>query len=157
MLYYILLIRYIIRFLGNPNLRVTYMKQIITGINDISAFFCSGALIYGIIELMWRGYTHWTMLLLGGLSFAVIYLIEVNLNFSILIKCFAAASFITAAEFVTGIIVNVILEWNIWDYSDIFLNVAGQICPLFSFFWFLLSIPAFRLCVFLTNRIQSIR
>ena len=32
-------------------------------------------------------------------------------------------------------------SWNVWSYADRPLNVLGQICPLYSLFWFLLAIP----------------
>ena len=31
-----------------------------------------GGAIYAVIELIWRGHTHWTMALLGGLLFVLI-------------------------------------------------------------------------------------
>ena len=31
--------------------------------------FSIGACGYGLIEILWRGYTHWSMLGAGGLSF----------------------------------------------------------------------------------------
>lgn len=49
------------------------------------------------------------------------------------------ASIITILEFVTGIIVNIILEWNVWSYEGVPLNVLGQICLPFSIIWFFLS------------------
>jgi len=114
--------------------------------------FGIGGMGYVLIELLWRGYTHWTMLLLGGISFSAIYFIENTFRYSLLIKSAAASLFITAAELVTGFIVNILLGWDVWDYSDVFLNIAGQICPLFSFFWFLLCVPAFKLCALLSAR-----
>jgi len=117
---------------------------------------CTGALLYGMLELIWRGHTHWTMLLLGGICFAVMYYIECSTGFSHIRKCAFSALFITLAELVTGIIVNIILGWGVWDYSDEFLNVAGQICPLFSLLWFVLCIPGIWLCAVLKNRVSSL-
>ena len=34
------------------------------------------------------------------------------------------------------------MSLNIWDYSDLPFNLMGQICLLFSVFWFFLSIIA---------------
>ena len=39
-------------------------------------------------------------------------------------------------------IVNIILQWNVWDYSNVPFNVMGQICLPFSIIWFFLSLPA---------------
>ena len=141
--------------LGHHNFRVKFMRRIIDTFNDYAAVMCAGALIYGMIEMVWRGHTHWTMLVLGGICFVVIYIIENNTGFGRLQKCALGALFITAAEFVTGLIVNVILGWGVWDYSDEFLNIAGQICPLFSLLWFILCIPGLRISSYLRSRISA--
>ena len=44
-------------------------------------------------------------------------------------------------EFITGAVVNVLLGWGVWDYSDRPLNLYGQVCLLYSLYWLLLSIP----------------
>ena len=49
------------------------------------------------------------------------------------------AIIITALEFIVGVIVNLILKWNIWDYSMLPFNILGQISLPFSLIWFLLS------------------
>ena len=61
-------------------------------------------------------------------------------------SCFIGAFVITAIEFAVGIFDNIIMDWNVWDYSDMPLNVLGQICLPFSVLWFLLCVPAFYLC-----------
>ena len=103
--------------------------------------FVIGALIYGMIEISARGFTHITMGLLGGISMIVIHLTNDarrdGLNF--FVQIFLIAFFITAIEFITGEIVNVRLGMNIWDYSDIPLNFDGQICLPFVGIWLVLS------------------
>lgn len=47
--------------------------------------------------------------------------------------------FITAAEFVAGLILNVWLDMGIWTYEGVPLNVYGQICIPFIAIWFVLS------------------
>ena len=51
-----------------------------------------------------------------------------------------------------GIVVNRILKWNVWDYSDRILNVIGQICPRFAMYWFLLNLPLIPLFRFLDTK-----
>ena len=34
--------------------------------------YCIGGVVYALIEIMWRGYTHWSMVILGGLCFLLI-------------------------------------------------------------------------------------
>ena len=96
-----------------------------------------GGLVYIGIELAYRGYSHWTMFVLGGICFVTLGLInqvipwEVPLYQQILI----GDVIVTALEFITGCIVNTWLGWGIWDYSHLPGNVMGQICPLFCVIW----------------------
>ena len=103
--------------------------------------FVIGALIYGLIEISARGFTHITMGLLGGISMLAIHITNDarrnGLNFFAQITLIAF--FITVIEFLTGEIVNVRLGMNIWDYSDIPMNFDGQICLPFVGIWFFLS------------------
>ena len=38
--------------------------------------YAAGGLLYGLIEILWRGWTHWSMVLCGGLCFLMMYLIS---------------------------------------------------------------------------------
>ena len=48
---------------------------------------------------------------------------------------------ITAAELAAGLVLNVWLGLGIWDYSGLFGNLWGQICPQFWALWCLLAGP----------------
>ena len=102
--------------------------------------FSIGAMGYGLIEILWRGHTHWSMLSAGGICFMFFAKIGEKLNkASILLKALVGSCFITTVEFILGIIFNIILKKNVWDYSKMPLNISGQICALYSFFWMILS------------------
>ena len=106
--------------------------------------FCIGAAGYSFIEILVRGYTHWSMTLLGGLCLMVLcHLSRRFPSWRIGAQALLGAAVITAAELCVGIVVNHILGWNVWDYYAYPLNLWGQICPLFSFYWFLLCLPIF--------------
>ena len=49
---------------------------------------------------------------------------------------------ITVMEFTSGVIVNLVMGLEVWDYSALPMNVMGQICLPYSALWFMLSIPA---------------
>lgn len=117
---------------------------------EFSSIFALGALGYGGLELLWRGRTHWTMLLLGGACLCLIYLIATRFHDRLWKKWLMCACCVTALEFLIGCIVNIRLGWEVWDYSDQPGNLMGQICPLFTFFWFLLSIP----CVYVSTLLR---
>ena len=110
----------------------------------ITVFFL-GAALYGSIEVLFRGWTHWTMLILGGICFCLMYMLS-GTSLPFVLKLLLSALCITALEFGTGYLVNITLGWQVWDYSALPLNIKGQICPLFSFLWLMLSIPGLLLC-----------
>ncbi len=109
--------------------------------------FLLGGFGYGICELVWRGYTHISMVLAGGICFCVIYEGEKKFGeLSLLLRCVASGVFITSVELVFGSIVNVILGLGVWDYSTQPFNFYGQICLGFSLLWMALSLPVIILC-----------
>ena len=109
--------------------------------------FFSGGLIYSMIEILFRGYTHWSMSLTGGVCLLIMYIrYTTHPNDSIVMKCFFGMCVITFFEFTVGCIVNILLGWDVWDYSHMYLNLLGQICPSYSGGWFLLSYPVAIAC-----------
>lgn len=56
-------------------------------------------------------------------------------------KCIADTVLITAVEFLFGWVVNIRLGRSVWDYSNMKLNLYGQICLRYSCFWGLLTEP----------------
>ena len=103
--------------------------------------FVVGGLIYILIELLWRGHTHISMFVLGGICFVAIGLINELFpwDFGFLWQSMIGAVVVTVLEFITGLVVNVWLGLNVWDYSDMPLNILGQICLPFSIAWIALS------------------
>lgn len=88
-----------------------------------------GCLYYGI-ELFFRGFSHWSMFLLGGTCFLFCYLQGFLLGWSdpLWRQVLRCSLFITCGEFITGILVNKILQYQVWDYSDQPFQLFGQIC-----------------------------
>jgi uncharacterized membrane protein len=108
--------------------------------------FLMGFFIYSFLEVAGRGYTHWTMGLTGGIVLMVIYTLSNRPATSLIKTCLTGAAFITCLEFAVGVFDNIIMDWHVWDYSGLPMNILGQICPLFSMLWFILCIPAYFLC-----------
>ena len=105
-----------------------------------AVLFIMGGLIYTWIEVLWRGWTHWSMFLLGGLGFVTMGLLNeyrFDWNKSLILQSMTSAIIITILEFFTGCIINLWFKWNVWDYSTLPYNLLGQIC----FQYFLLWIP----------------
>lgn len=105
--------------------------------------WCIGGVLYGFLEIVWRGYTHWSMVLL-----AVLICIPLDIandiipwELSLQKQSLIGGLVITAAEFVAGCILNLWLGLGVWDYSNQFGNILGQICPLYTFLWCILACP----------------
>ena len=96
-----------------------------------AVFGCLGGLLYILVELIWRGYSHWTMILLGGVCFVLVGILdEIQHKPPIILQMLQSAVIITVLEFVTGCIVNLWLGWNVWDYSQLPFNILGQVLSL---------------------------
>ncbi|MBS6314451.1 MAG: hypothetical protein KH444_02665 [Ruminococcus sp.] len=118
--------------------------------------FLTGCFVYSLLEIASRGFTHWTMTLTGGLILTILYEMHVRLTGTPLWqKCLIGSVIITSVEFTVGVIVNIILRWNVWDYSDMPFNVLGQICLPFTVLWFFLCIPAYYVCRTISRRLSS--
>ena len=104
--------------------------------------FLIGGVLYYLIEVLWRGYSHWSMFILGGVCFVIMGLLneyKFSWKDSLLKQSIISACIITVFEFFTGCIVNLWLGWHVWDYSELPCNLLGQICLYFFFVWILLS------------------
>ncbi len=106
--------------------------------------FIIGGIGYGLIEILFRGFTHWSMVITGGAAFVSLYIINNALNdTSIFIKAVLGMIVITALEFTVGIVVNKIFALQVWDYTNMPGNIMGQISLQFSACWYGISIVSF--------------
>lgn len=101
-----------------------------------------GGAIYVLLEMLWRGFSHWTMFLLGAVCFILIGLVNEVFEWDtpLLLQMLCGCAIITALEFVTGCIVNLWLGWDVWDYSELPFNLWGQISLFSSIVWVGLSL-----------------
>jgi uncharacterized membrane protein len=107
-----------------------------------SLLFAIGAVGYAFLEVLWRGYTHPSMAVAGGLSFCGLSLIQKYLKpLKFIYRCITGGLVITLIEVIFGAIFNLWLDLGVWDYSSVPLNFFGQICLLFTVMWCFLSAP----------------
>ena len=99
-----------------------------------------GGITYIIIELLYRGYSHWSMFIV----FIFIVLINefISWNMELWKQMLIGSGIVTVLEFISGYILNIKLGWLIWDYSNVPFNIMGQICLPFSIAWFFISFIA---------------
>ena len=115
-------------------------------------------LMYVTIELLYRGHTHYSMFIVGGICGVLIGLINDNTpDMPLLPQCVLGAVIITVIELLTGLFLNVYLGLNVWDYSNQPFNFMGQICPQFCIIWCVLSILVIRIDDWLKEKVLKRR
>lgn len=102
-----------------------------------------GGAMYYTLELVYRGYSHWSMFLLGGLCFFIIDKLYQKRcgKFSLLSFMITGGLIITGLEGITGAFVNLYLHNQVWDYSNLPLQLYGQVSLFFSLLWCVMTIP----------------
>lgn len=95
-----------------------------------AVLFYLGGCAYVGLELLWRGRSHGSMFVAGGICFVLIgNLPRISLPW----RAVWGAAIITGVELVTGLIAN--RDFAVWDYRGQPGNFLGQICPLFTLIW----------------------
>lgn len=119
------------------------MKAIRSAAKAVVLLLVGGLIYYGI-EVAWRGYSHWTMALVGGVCFILVGGINEFFPWTmpLALQGLIGSAIVTAVELIAGLVLNVWLGLGIWDYSNLPLNFMGQICLPFSLLWILLSVVA---------------
>lgn len=109
------------------------MKLVKLILKYIFLFIIGGATYY-MVEILWRGYSHWTMFILGGICFlfAGIQNEYIEWEYPLWRQVLNVDVFVIISEFITGCIVNLYFHWNVWDYSNLPFNILGQSCPQFA-------------------------
>ena len=130
------------------------MKMKLNNITKNRIIFLIFGISYYLLEILWRGYSHWTMIIVGGLCGLLIGLInEITPKMNTVLQMLLGSVIVTIIEFVTGYIINIKLDLNIWDYSNLRFNILGQVSLLFSILWFFLSYIVIKLDDYIRNNI----
>lgn len=114
--------------------------------------FVIGGCLYYYIEVLMRGWSHWSMFVLGGMCFLFIS-VQNKISwwdqklYKQLLRC---VTFILCGEFVTGCMVNLWLGWRVWDYTSRPFQLMGQICLPMAFFFGILALGG----IWLDNKIR---
>ena len=100
-------------------------------------------LLYGLLEILWRGHTHWTMIVLAMMLSIPLDLANECMpwDLPLLAQAIIGGLCITTGELAAGLILNIGLGLGIWDYSSLWGNLWGQICPQYAILWCILAGP----------------
>lgn len=113
-----------------------------------------GGTVYFLLEVAFKTITghperiSWTMLVVAILLTVPVERCGAQMPWScpLWLQALCCAALVTAVELAAGLILNVWLGLDIWDYTDLPGNFLGQICPQYSAVWWalcLVFIPAF--------------
>ena len=103
--------------------------------------FYLGGGSYMALEFLWRGRSHGSMFLLGGLCFLLIgELGKLLKNVPLAVQLLLFSAMITFLELLTGLVVNG--NYSVWDYRRNAYHYRGQICLEFSLLWIPVSLMA---------------
>lgn len=99
--------------------------------------FWFGGSFYVTLEVIYRQYSHISMLILAGLVFIIIDLLNEIWGWetSLILQILVGTVIATIGEFITGCIVNLWLGLNVWDYSNLPFNLYGQVYLQFTLIW----------------------
>ena len=116
--------------------------------------FLTGGAAYVGLELLWRGRSHGSMFLAGGLSLLLIGGLEkAEPKLPLPLRALAGAGIITMVELGTGLVFN--RDHHVWDYRNVPGNYLGQICLPFSLLWVPVSFAAGKLYCWLDGRLMG--
>ena len=95
---------------------------------EVLTVYAIGSIGYRMIEVLWRGRTHWTMGICGGVCFLFIYVSElVHRRRRLAARALISTVWVTAVEFFSGLLINRVFRLGVWDYSGMRFNLCGQI------------------------------
>lgn len=110
------------------------MEQFRKRLSEYLFIWALGGSLYYTFELVFRGFSHWSMFVLGGICMVFFTVQGQMLHWQdpLWWQILRGTIFITAMEFITGIIVNKWMHLQVWDYTDQPFQLFGQICLPFA-------------------------
>lgn len=101
-------------------------------------------------EFAWRGSSHWTMFLAGGVCLCLLDGIACRVSAPLPVCAALGAVAVTGVELAAGLLCTRLFHLKVWDYSREWGNLGGLICPKYTVLWFFL-------CWFVLWVMQSLR
>ena len=107
-----------------------------------SFLFLVGGIGYVGLEFLWRGRSHISMFLAGGICFLLLGQLD-RARISVFMNCLLGAAVITTVELLVGLMTN--RDHQVWDYRQMPYNFLGQVCLSYSLLWIPVSFLAMLL------------
>ena len=105
--------------------------------------FLSCGFIYCMIEILFRGWSHWSMFVLAG--FLGVFCVDsvnnvLSFDCDYIVQILISTILCIIGEGISGIILNVWLQLNVWDYSKMAFGTFffGQCNVIFCVAWALI-------------------
>lgn len=128
------------------------MKETKSTLTRYRAFMCVkycllflvGFLGYMAMELLFRGYTYFTMGVLGGITILLLDKLnsKISWNMDLLLQGCIGSTLITTMELIVGEYIKINHLQEMWNYSSVMLNFDGVICLPYSLLWIIVSLFA---------------
>ena len=113
--------------------------------------FCTGGASYMILELIWRGRSHGSMFLAGGICFLLLGRLT---KLPLPLKAVTGAAMITAVELGIGLLFN--RSYQVWDYRQMPFSFCGQSCLPFSLLWIPVGLGAMGIYRLLDTKLKTV-
>jgi uncharacterized membrane protein len=115
--------------------------------------FLTGLIIGSVLEFSYRSlrakkiimpkFVNTQMYGSAGVFLVFIYLLDIPLFFELVLILI----FPTLIEFITGYLYLRIKGVYLWDYSKELCNFKKLVCPVFSFYWFVIAVILYYLLI----------
>ncbi len=117
--------------------------------------FLLGGSGYVGLEMLYRGRSHGSMFLAGGVCFLLLGRLEkTRPRLPWAVRPLAGAGIITMVELAAGMVWN--RDYRVWDYRGLPGNYLGQICPRYFLMWIPLAFLAGRLYLAAEKKLQRL-
>ena len=113
-----------------------------------ASLFLLGGGAYAALELAWRGTTHWTMFLTGGVCLCLLQALA-DRPLPLGPAAAVGAAGVSGLELAVGAVCRRVLHTAVWDYADEWGNLAGLVCPKYTAYWFCCAGGSFLCCAVL--------
>lgn len=109
----------------------------------IFRWFCGGV-IFCALQLLLAGNCHWTDLAVFSLLCIPLDAVNERMpwTFPLWLQAVLGGMVLIVSQLAAGLVFNVWLGLELWDYTSLPGNLLGQICPRYAFFMAAVGRPA---------------